>query len=139
MDDAMLMNKTTRVTLRTFPCPVITSTSLLMFLFFHSTRVFFLEIAGETGRNGKQCDFQCEEIANDFSGTRIISLSGKREKKGTAANYRRKAGDTKRDPLMASDWVTEGDPAGTMGDRCPLIGTDRRKFPPFVGPLLFLS
>ncbi|GIY65607.1 hypothetical protein CDAR_551381 [Caerostris darwini] len=79
----MLMNKTIRVPLRTSPCPLITSTSLLMFLFFHSTPtlIFSLEKVGEKGWKGKQCDFQCEEIANDFSGTRIISLSGKREKR----------------------------------------------------------
>ncbi|GIY65615.1 hypothetical protein CDAR_551421 [Caerostris darwini] len=84
MDDAMLMRKTIRVLLRTSPCPLITSTSLLMVLILHSTptRFCFLEKSAETRWRAKQCDFQCEEIPNDFSGTRIISLSGKREKKG---------------------------------------------------------
>ncbi|GIY99761.1 hypothetical protein CEXT_507971 [Caerostris extrusa] len=77
--------------------------------------------------------FVCEEIANNFLGTWIISLSGKREKKG----QRPITGGMKRDLLRASDWVTEGDLAGTMGDCCPLIGTDRRRFPPFVGLLLY--
>ncbi|GIY65611.1 hypothetical protein CDAR_551401 [Caerostris darwini] len=67
-------------------------------------------------------------MANDLSGTWIISLSGKWEIKGQWPI----TGGMKRDRLMASDWVTEGDPAGTMGDRCPLIGTDKRRFPPFV-------
>ncbi|GFX57575.1 hypothetical protein TNCV_1272221 [Trichonephila clavipes] len=46
----------------------------------------------------------------------------------------------KEDLLMASDSVTEGDPVGTMGDRCPLIGTDRRRFPLLlVSSLLVMS
>ncbi|GIY65605.1 hypothetical protein CDAR_551371 [Caerostris darwini] len=134
----MLMNKTIRVPLRTSPCsPNYLHVPNNVFPFSFDPYPFLVPgKKGESRWKGKQYDFHCEEIANDFSGTWVISLSGKREKRGTAANYWRKAGDM---ALKASDWVTEGDPAGTMDDRCPLIGSHQRRFPPFVGWLLFLS
>ncbi|GIY99758.1 hypothetical protein CEXT_507951 [Caerostris extrusa] len=136
----MLMNKTIKSPSTNLPVSLNYLHVLIDVFIFHSIpyHFFFPGKRKKHDWNGKQFDFQCEEIANNFSGTWIISLSGKRGKKGTAANYWRKAGDRKRDFLMASEWVTEGDATGTMGDRCPLIGTDQRRFPPFVGSLLFL-
>ncbi|GIY99756.1 hypothetical protein CEXT_507941 [Caerostris extrusa] len=86
MDDAMLMNKTIRVPLRTSPCPLITSKSLLMFSFLHSTptRFFFLEKAGERGWKGKQCDFQCEETANDFRELGLLVFPENGEKRNSS-------------------------------------------------------
>ncbi|GIY65609.1 hypothetical protein CDAR_551391 [Caerostris darwini] len=54
MDVAMLMNKTIRVPLRISPCPIITSTSLLMFLFLHSAPAGFFSMKKGEKHDGRE-------------------------------------------------------------------------------------